>query len=68
MSKSYENGLLTISIPTEDPEGLHAQLMKGLNRAMRNYIISKDDCEEQLALIQLLESLLPENDLSEYRA
>lgn len=56
---NYESGLLTIRIPTADPAALHDQLMKGLNRAMRNYIVSKDDKEVQLALVQLLDALLP---------
>lgn len=59
---TYEPGVLTISIPTADPAALHEQLMKGLNRAMRNYIVSKDNQDEQLALVQLLENLLPADD------
>ncbi len=58
---SYENGMLMISIPTSDPAAMHEQLMRGLNRAMRNYIVSKDDRDAQLALVQLMENLLPED-------
>jgi hypothetical protein len=62
MSKiCYEEGRLTISIPTNDPAAMHEQLMKGLNRAMRNYIISKDDKDDQLVLVQLLDYLLPKD-------
>lgn len=60
---SYEEGELTISIPTTDPKAMREQLMHGLNRAMRNYIVSKDDRDEQLALVQLMESLLPPEEV-----
>lgn len=55
---TYEEGQLTISIPTADPQAFHAQLLKALNRSMKNYILSKDDSEAQLALVPLMDALL----------
>lgn len=70
MSKhNDEQHPLTITIPTADSKILRIKLMKGLTRSMRNYIIAEDDRKEQIALVQLLETLIPdEPDMEPSRA
>lgn len=54
-----EPDLLKLSIPTDDPHAFRIRLTKSLARSMRNYIIAHDDRDDQLALVELLESMLP---------
>lgn len=61
---TYQKNQLVITIPESDPAYLHAQLLHGLTLSMRNFICadakSIDADDKQLALITLLEHLLPD--------
>lgn len=60
----YQDGSLVINIPESDPAYLHVKLLHGLTLSMRNFICTdakaNDDDDKQLALIALLEHLLPD--------